>query len=227
MGRSLSISVPSVFQALLAPARYKGAHGGRGSGKSHFFALLAIIYCLARPGLRILCVREVQRSLEQSVKRLIADKIQALGLGGQFQVLDSEIRTPGGGLIVFQGMQNHTAESVKSLEGYDVAWVEEAQALSQNSLDLLRPTIRKPTPSCGSRGTRGERRTQSTRSCAVRRSRRALFVVEAGYADNPWLPDVLRADMEFDRDAIQRSTPTSGAGSTSGTARRASSRTGA
>ncbi|WP_342240858.1 phage terminase large subunit, partial [Inquilinus sp. OTU3971] len=76
----------------------------------------------------------------QSVKRLIEDKIQALGLGRHFRVQADRILTPGGGRIIFQGMQNHTAESIKSLEGYDIAWVEEAQALSIRSLDLLRPT---------------------------------------------------------------------------------------
>jgi len=85
----------------------------------------------------------VQKSLAQSVKRLITDKIEALKLGHLFEVQESQIKTPGGGLIIFQGLQNHTADSIKSLEGFDVAWVEEAQSLSLKSLSLLRPTMRK------------------------------------------------------------------------------------
>ena len=90
------------------------------------------------------CVREIQRSLDQSVKKLLEGKIEALNAGAYFEVQDAKIKSTNGGLIIFQGMQNHTADSVKSLEGYDIAWVEEAQSFSQYSLDLLRPTIRKP-----------------------------------------------------------------------------------
>jgi phage terminase large subunit len=113
------------------------------SGKSHFFAEALVERCLLHPGTRWACIREVQKSLEQSVKRLIEDKIEALGVGEAFNVQKFEIGTPGGGLLIFQGLQNHTADSIKSLEGFDGAWVEEAQSLSQRSLDLLRPTIRK------------------------------------------------------------------------------------
>ncbi len=132
------------FEPLLEPSRYKGAYGGRGSGKSHAFAELLVRRCIEAAPVRAVCIREVQRSLDQSVKRLIEDKIQALGVGAAFRVQADRILAPGGGRIIFQGMQNHTAESIKSLEGYDIAWVEEAQALSIRSLDLLRPTIRKP-----------------------------------------------------------------------------------
>jgi hypothetical protein len=137
------------FAPLLKAARYKGAYGGRGSGKSHFFAELLIERCLARPATRAVCVREVQRSLDQSVKALLAQKIAAMGVSRGFSVLESEIHVLDDtgerrGRIIFQGMQNHTAESVKSLEGFDIAWVEEAQALSARSLALLTPTLRAP-----------------------------------------------------------------------------------
>jgi phage terminase large subunit len=134
--------VPAVFEPLLEPAPYKGAHGGRGSGKSHFFAERLVIDSLCNPGLRSVCIREVQKSLKDSAKRLIEDKIQGLGVGHLFEVLEKEIRTPGNGVITFQGMQDHTAESIKSLEGFKRAWIEEAQSLSARSLSLLRPTIR-------------------------------------------------------------------------------------
>ena len=116
-----------VFRPLLEPARYKGAYGGRGSGKSHFFGELMVERCLVSPGTLAVCIREVQKSLLQSSKRLIESKIQSLGVGAHFQVLHDRIVTPGDGLIIFQGMQDSTAESIKSLEGFDIAWVEEAQ----------------------------------------------------------------------------------------------------
>jgi phage terminase large subunit len=195
----LELDTPRVFVPLLDPARYKGAHGGRGSGKSHFFAELLIERALLQPGMRAVCVREVQRSLAQSVKRLLEDKIQSLGVGPLFDVKQAEIITPGNGLIIFQGMQNHTADSIKSLEGYDVAWVEEAQSLSQRSLDLLRPTLRKQgselwfswNPDLDTDPVDALLRGEKPPPGAV--------VVQANYADNPKLPQVLSDEMEYDK----------------------------
>jgi phage terminase large subunit len=123
----LQIPVARVFRPLLAPARYKGAYGGRGSGKSHFFAEQLVKTCLVKPGTRAVCIREVQRTLAQSSKHLIESKIEALGLGSQFTITHENIRTPGNGLIMFSGMVDHTAESIKSLEAAGIAWTEEAQ----------------------------------------------------------------------------------------------------
>ena len=111
MPRKLAIDTASVFEPLLAPARYKGAHGGRGSGKSHFFAGLMLEDALRAPGdwgegLRGLCVREIQKSLKQSAKKLLEDKLAQYGLGESdgFKIFESVIRTPGDGLVDFQGM---------------------------------------------------------------------------------------------------------------------------
>src|SRR5262245_6264227 len=93
----------------------------------------------APPGSRIVCIREIQKTLAQSAKALIESKIQEFGVGHEFRVLFDRIETPGAGLISFMGMQDQNAESVKSLEGYDIAWVEEAQTLSARSLAMLRP----------------------------------------------------------------------------------------
>jgi phage terminase large subunit len=194
----LRLETPRVFLPLLQPARYKGAYGGRGSGKSHFFAELLIERCLMQPT-RAVCVREIQKSLDQSVKQLLEDKIRSLGVIERFRILDAYIECLNGGRIIFQGMQNHTAESIKSLEGYDVAWVEEAQSLSQRSLDLLRPTIRAPgselwfswNPKKPTDPVDVLLRSEHTPPGAV--------VVEANYTDNPWLPEELRADLEWDR----------------------------
>ena len=140
----LDIEVARVFKPLLVPARYKGAHGGRGSGKSHFFAERTVRRCALKYGSRIVCVREVQKSLRESVKLLVEDKIRALGVEPLFRVLHDRIEAPGDGIILFQGMAEHTKESIKSLEGFDVAYVEEAQTMTAGSLEMLRPTIRKP-----------------------------------------------------------------------------------
>jgi phage terminase large subunit len=194
----LRIQTPEAFEPLLHPSRYKGAWGGRGSGKSHFFAELLIERCLMEKTDAV-CVREVQKSLQQSVKKLLEAKIEALGVGPHFDVQQSVIYAKNGGRIMFQGMQNHTADSIKSLEGFDIAWVEEAQSLSQRSLDLLRPTIRKPgselwfswNPNLETDPVdtllRGEKPPPDS------------VVVRANYRDNPWLPDVLRAELDYDQ----------------------------
>lgn len=194
----LEIKTPRVFSPLLHSARYKGAYGGRGSGKSHFFAELLIERCVMRPTSAV-CIREVQKSLDQSVKKLLEMKIEAMGVGSLFDVKHDHIGTPYGGRIIFQGMQNHTAESIKSLEAYDVAWVEEAQSLSQRSLDLLRPTIRKEdselwfswNPNLDTDPVDALLRGDSPPPGAV--------VVECSYRDNPWLPEVLKDELEYDR----------------------------
>ncbi len=137
------IRTPKWAKAFLKPSRYKGISGGRGSGKSHFFAQLVVSKCIMDPDLSVVCIREIQKSLKFSAKKLIEQKISALGAGHLFNITLTEIRRIGGtGIIIFQGMQDHTADSMKSLEGFGIAWVEEAQSLSSRSLRLLRPTIR-------------------------------------------------------------------------------------
>ena len=147
---ALKIRTAKVFDPLLAPARDKGAWGGRGSGKSHFFAGLLIEDSMAHPGqnagegLRSVCIREVQKDLAQSSKALIEAKLAAFELDESqgFKIYRDVIRTPGDGLIAFKGMQDATAESIKSLEGFKRSWWEEAQGATQYSINLLRPTMR-------------------------------------------------------------------------------------
>jgi phage terminase large subunit len=195
---ALTIETAAVFEPLLEPARYKGAHGGRGSGKSHFFAELLIERSVMAKTDAV-CAREIQKSLEQSVKKLLASKIASMNAGAYFEVLDSKIKSVHGGVIIFQGLQDHTSESIKSLEGYDVLWGEEAQSLSQRSLDLIRPTIRKAgselwfswNPNLPTDPIDVLLRGESPPPGAV--------VVQANYSDNPWLPEELRAELEYDR----------------------------
>lgn len=160
---------------------------------------MLVVRASTTKGFRAACVREVQKSLKNSVKLLVEDKIKALGVSHLFEVLEAEIKTPGGGVIMFQGMQNHTAESIKSLEGFDVAWVEEAQSLSQRSLDLLRPTIRKP----GSELWFSWNPNKPTDPVDVllrgENPPRNAVVVEVNYRDNPYLPEDLAEEQQDDQ----------------------------
>jgi phage terminase large subunit len=221
---TLRIETPAVFAPLLHPSRYKGIFGGRGGAKSTFFAERVIKRCMLRPS-RIVCVREVQQSLEQSVMRLLEDTIKKLNVGSKFNVMHAHIETPGDGMIIFRGMKDSTAESIKSLEGFDVCWVEEAQSLSARSLELLRPTIRKEScrycyfdkEECKKRrctNVQGHQIDPSEIWCSWN-PRNATdpvdmllrgpelppdaIVVESNWRDNPWFPDVLRREMEYDR----------------------------
>lgn len=194
----LRIETPRVFQPLLAPARYKGAHGGRGSGKSHFFGELWLEENIADK-YDFVCLRETLKSLEFSVKKLLEGKIEQFNAGAYFEVQDRRILSKHGGVTIFEGMQNHTAESIKSLEGFDRAWFEEAQNASDKSLTLLRPTIRKP----GSQLWFGWNPDLNTDPIDVLLRGETLptgaVVVQANYMDNPWLPEELREEMEFDK----------------------------
>lgn len=145
MSLSLDIATPRWFIPWLAPKRYKGAKGGRSGGKSHSIAETVIETLIADPSYQVVCIREVQKSIRHSVKKLLEDKIRKFGAAHLFDITRDEIRRKGGtGLIIFQGLQDHTADSIKSLEGFDLAWGEEANKLSARSLELLLPTIRKP-----------------------------------------------------------------------------------
>lgn len=177
--------------------RYKGAYGGRGSGKSHFFANLLIAHCMTRD-VRAVCVREIQKSLDQSVKRLLEDKIRSFGVQHRFRILNSHIEVGTEGRILFQGMQNHTADSIKSLESYEIAWIEEAHSLSQRSLDLLRPTIRKEQSEIWASWN------PNSPMDPVDKFFRddppdSTKTVEINYSENPWFPDALKEDMEYDK----------------------------
>jgi phage terminase large subunit len=206
-GVVLAIDTAEVFEPLLEPRRYKGAYGGRGSGKSHYFAEALVEAAMMQPGLRAVCIREVQKSLRDSAKKLIEDKIEALGVEHMFEVLNTEIRTPGGGTILFQGMQDHTAESIKSLEGMDVAWVEEAQTLSETSWRMLRPTIRKPGSEIWC--SWNPRRKIDPIDQFFRGPQAAndndIAAVQVNWSENPWFPE----ELEKERLRDQRNDPDS------------------
>lgn len=195
--RRIKHDVAPAFVPLLKPARYKGAYGGRGGAKSHFYAEQLVLRCFSRPT-RAVCIREVQNSIRDSVRQLLIDKIQQLGLGQFFDVLDAEIRGPDGSLIIFKGMQSYNAETIKSLEAYDIAWVEEAQTLSEKSLELLRPTIRaKGSELWFSWNPR--HRTDPVDMLFRKNPPPGAVSVFVNWRDNPWFPEVLRKEMEHDK----------------------------
>ena len=135
-----TIRLPFAFRELFVPSRYKAFYGGRGSAKSHSFASALLVRLSKRP-LRLLCCREVQVSIRDSVKRLLDDKIDDMGLRWMFKSTDAEIKGANGSLIIFAGLRTDPAK-IKSIEGLDLAWVEEANTVSRRSLELLIPTVR-------------------------------------------------------------------------------------
>jgi len=204
MSSGLQIDTARVFVPLLKPSRYKAAYGGRGSAKSHFFAEMLVEHHVLYPGLRSVCVREVQKTLAHSAKQIVTDKIRKHGLESKgFEILHDRIKTPGGGLIIFMGLSDQTAESIKSLEGFGVCWCEEAQTMSRKSLTMLRPTIREsdvmetpelwfswnPTRELDAVDQlfRGENGPPSN-----------SIVVKANWNNNPWFPDVLEQERQDD-----------------------------
>lgn len=202
---NIDMPVARALVPMLGRSRYKGISGGRGSMKSYFFADAAIERMLQVPGTSVACIREYQKTLEYSVKRLVEQRLSSRGLfrAGVFVKQDRRIIGPGGGVMIFQGMQDHTADSIKSLEGFDIAYVEEAARFSRRSLDLLRPTFRE-TPRGPSElwfGWNPENKTDPVDE---------LFRGAGGpppdslychvtFRDNPWFPDVLREEMLYDK----------------------------
>lgn len=200
----LLVSLPAKFEPLTRPARYKAAWGGRGSGKSHSFATLAVLRCIQGPT-RIVCIREVQNTIRDSVRQLLVDKINEMSLGSLFEVLETEIRAKNGSLIIFRGMKDMNAIGIQSLEGFDVAWVEEAQSLSQRSFDVLRPTIRKPGSELWF--SWNPRRKADPVDSFFRGSVQSpdAICVEMNWEDNPFLPKELLQEKTFDylRDPVK------------------------
>lgn len=194
---TLQIKTPRWSVPLLAPKRYKGAKGGRSSGKSHFVAELLVEEHVRDKDLQSVCIREIQRSLKFSAKKLVEDKIRALGVSHLFEITLTEIRRIGGtGIIIFQGMQDHTADSIKSLEGFNRAWVEEAQSLSARSMELLIPTIRRDDSEIWFTWNPDQ---PSDAVEQLFEDNEDSVVVHVNYTDNPWCPEVMKKQAEWQR----------------------------
>lgn len=183
------LELPAKLSPIWQPRRYKVMHGGRGGGKSWSVAAVLLVMAAQRP-MRILCAREVQKSIKDSVHRLLTDQIHRLGLGWFYEVLETEIRGVNGSLFLFSGLQTHTVDSIKSFEGCDIVWVEEAHSVSKKSWDTLTPTIRKE----GSEvwlTLNPDMETDETYQRFIASPSPDTWVCQINYSDNPWFPRVL------------------------------------
>ena len=192
--QSSEVEFPDKLQFLFDPYRYKVAHGGRGSGKSWGFARALLILGAQSP-LRILCTREIQKSIKDSVKRLLDDQIEAMGLGEFYLSLETEIRGRNGSEFLFAGLANHTVESIKSYEGIDIVWIEEAQTVSKKSLDILVPTIRKDGSEIWVTFNPMLDSDEVWQRFVVNQPPQS-HVEQVNWSDNPWFPNVLAMERD-------------------------------
>lgn len=186
------LQLPEKMADIWQPCRYKVMYGGRGGGKSWSVASVLLVMAAEKP-LRILCAREIQKSMRDSVHRLLKDAIVRLGLESFFEVLDTEIRGANGSLFLFGGLQSHTVDSIKSFEGVDIVWVEEAHSVSKKSWDVLTPTIRKEGSEIWMT-LNPDMETDETYSRFIGTKRDDAWLCEINWRDNPWFPNVL--DLE-------------------------------
>ncbi|MEE7505209.1 PBSX family phage terminase large subunit [Methylobacterium mesophilicum] len=187
----MQVEFPEKLAFLFEPARYKVAYGGRGGAKSWGFGRALLIMGAQRP-LRVLCAREFQNSIAESAHALFAQQIDLLGLDGLYEVQEKRILGRNGTEFIFKGLR-HNVASVKSTEGVDICWVEEARTVSKTSWDVLIPTIRKE----GSEiwiSFNTELEEDETYQRFVKRPPTGARVVKIGWEDNPWFPDVLRQE---------------------------------
>jgi phage terminase large subunit len=183
---------PDKAAILFEPARYKVLHGGRGSGKSHSCAKALLLHGVQDKE-RVLCAREIQKSIKDSVHRLLSDQISVLGLDDFYEVLETEIRGRNGTQIFFTGLSNQTIDSVKSFEGVSICWVEEAQSVSRRSWDILIPTIRAPNSEIWIT-MNPALDTDPTYERFISNPPPDSKVVQMNYLDNPWFPNVLEQE---------------------------------
>lgn len=183
---------PKKLEVLFKPSRYKFIRGGRGSGKSWGVARALLIQAASATH-RVLCTREVQKSIKQSVHQLLRDQIEALGLGTFYEVLEHEIRGKNGSRFFFVGLSDMTADTIKSFEGCTRVWCEEAQAITQRSWRILTPTIRAADSEIWATYN-PELETDETHRMAVLNPPPGTISIEMNYADNPWFPAVLEAE---------------------------------
>lgn len=188
------VEIPEKLGPFWEPARYKVAHGGRGGAKSWSIARL-LLALAARSKLRILCARELQISIQDSVHKLLADQIAELGLGSFYEVQQAAIRGRNGSEFIFSGLRSNITK-IKSMEGLDIVWVEEAQTVSAASWDVLIPTVRKE----GSEiwvSFNPDQDDDPTYQRFVVAPPPGAVVVEIGWQDNPWFPETLRAEKDY------------------------------
>lgn len=183
---------PGAFRALFKPYRYKVFYGGRGGAKTWNFARALLLIAMGKPT-RVLCTREIQKSMRDSVHQILRDQIKALGLEGFYTVLNDEIRGQNGSTFLFAGLR-HNVDSIKSKEAIDIVWVEEAQTVSKHSWATLIPTIRKEGSEIWIAFNPGLEADETYQRFVVNPPHDA-FVAKVTWRDNKWFPTVLRAEM--------------------------------
>ena len=191
------VSIPSAFAGLFEPHRFKVFYGGRGAGKSRSFARALLLIGTQRP-IRVLCAREIQRSIRDSVKRLLDDEVARLDLGAFYASTDSEIRGANGTLFIFHGLRMNP-EKIKSFEGLTHCWVEEAETVSARSLDLLVPTMRAPGSEIWLSFNPDRVTSPVWTRFVVQEPPPGSLVHKVSWRDNPWFPEELRREMEHCR----------------------------
>jgi len=195
---ALIVQTPDIFRALDEPYRYKVMWGGRGSAKSWSVARKILLRGYLNET-RILCTRELQKSLGQSVHKLLSDQIYLMGLQGFYEIQKAGIYGKNGTEIMFMGTRHHTQE-IKSTEGIDLCWIEEAHNLTQNSFDIIDPTVRKEGSEIWITYNTRFKYDYIHKFFVVDEAPKNAWVQRIGYADNPFFPDVLRTQMEAMRD---------------------------
>jgi len=177
------------------PHRYKIAYGGRGSGKSWTIATLLVLESLQTPGFRVLCAREIQKSIQDSVLQLLADTIDRLGVSDCFEVQKTQILGKNGSRFLFLGLQSNITK-VKSLEGLNRVWVEEAEAVTQSSWETLIPTIRQPGSEIWVSFNPNDELDDTFQRFVVN-PQKDSYVTKVNYSDNPFFPDELEKERVY------------------------------
>lgn len=191
----MNIQLPAKLKFLWEPMRYKVAYGGRGGAKSHAFARALVAQGMLKPE-RVLCTREVQKSIKDSVHRLLSDLIIELGMDSFYSITQYEIRGKNGTLFLFAGLSDQTAMSVKSFEGVTKCWVEEAQTVSDRSWEILIPTIRAPGSEIWVSFNPDEESDPTFQRFCINTPPNCR-VVKINWDDNPWFPDELRQEKDY------------------------------
>jgi len=202
MSNSSDVDFPAKLKFLFQPSRYKCAYGGRGSGKSWGFARALLVLAAAKP-MRVLCTRETQKSIQQSVHQLLSDQVGAIGLGSFYEIQQSTIKGKNGSAFFFSGLADQTIESLKSFEGVDIVWVEEGQTVSKRSWDILIPTIRKEQSEIWV-SFNPELETDETYKRFVKKPPPDCVTAHVNYHDNPWFPAVLEAERIHAEETMPR-----------------------
>lgn len=186
--------IPKIFKGLLQPARYKIYYGGRGGAKSWAFAR-ALVIMAAETRLRILCAREFQTSIADSVHKLISDQIDILGLSEEYEIGRTYIRSKAGGEFLFKGIR-HNIKEIKSTEGIDICWVEEAESVSAESWDVLIPTIRKENSEIWISFNPREEDAPTYKRFVLNPPPNSI-VQKVNWRDNPHFPEVLNQERLY------------------------------